>query len=270
MASDFVDAPPPPHRLATLSAQTKAAIAALFLSVAPLLLAHVAFTPRYQTNDDAYMTMVACGAGACDHPDSHLIVINALLGSVLASLYSQWPALPWYRLTMCGFQFVASFITYLALLRGSPTAWRFLLCFCYMLGFDLYAYVNPQFTITSELVMQAGIIVYLSWAESRRPTAPLVLLFVGTVAVSCCIRELSCAMLLVLGVPAFVVPLLPESYDRGYSKDSAKRFGTVILRLAAPLALGGTTYVLLMIANWSPTDPVGGRAPTVIMINYAR
>jgi len=152
---------------------------------------------------------------------------------------------------MCGFQFVASFITYLALLRGSPTAWRFLFCSCYMLGFDLYAYVNPQFTITAGLVMQAGIISYLSWAESEPPTMPLAALFVGTVAVSCCIRELGCAMLLVLGMPAFVVLTLPELHKGGYSKESAKRSGTAILRRVAPLALGGTIYVLLMVANWS-------------------
>ena len=80
MSNSAADTPIPPHRLATLSALSKAVIAALCLSVAPLLLSHIAFTPMYQENDDANMNMIACGAGVCVRPDHHLLFTNVVLG----------------------------------------------------------------------------------------------------------------------------------------------------------------------------------------------
>jgi hypothetical protein len=118
-----------------------------------------------------------------------------------------------------------------------------------MLGFDLYAYVNPQFTITAALVMQAGVVAYVTRAESAPPSALTAALFAGAVAVSYMIRELSCALILLLGSPAFLVLILGNFFERGSPRASTSRLNTGLLRRAAPLALGALICALLMLAN---------------------
>jgi hypothetical protein len=194
MASASADTPLLPRRLAAQSAPNKAALAALCLSIAPLLLAHVALTPMYQENDDAYMNLIACGAGVCDRPDYHLLFINTLLGKMLSRLYSCWPDFPWYRLTMLVAQFAASFATHFILLRDSFTVRRLGLCAIYAVAFDLFAYVNPQFTVTACIAMQPGMLAILA-AEDSGLRFMSAIGFAAAVGVSSCIREDSCKLI---------------------------------------------------------------------------
>ena len=82
--------------------------AAAFLALTAPILAHLLFTPKFQTNDDACINMIACGAGICDRPEPHLLYINFLIGKLLEWLYHEYPDAPWYRLFMITSQFGAS------------------------------------------------------------------------------------------------------------------------------------------------------------------
>jgi hypothetical protein len=56
----------------------------------------LALTPRYETNDDAGMNLIAAGRGFVDRPDEHLLYSNVLIGLALKSLYQIAPSVPWY------------------------------------------------------------------------------------------------------------------------------------------------------------------------------
>src|SRR5436309_2613757 len=55
-------------------------------------------TPRYETNDDVMMTLIASGRTFVDRPDEHLLLSNVLLGLPLSRLYAAAPGVPWYGL----------------------------------------------------------------------------------------------------------------------------------------------------------------------------
>src|SRR5262249_15018753 len=56
----------------------------------------LALTPRYETNDDAAMNLVAAGRGFVERPDEHLVYSNVLIGLALKALYQLAPSVPWY------------------------------------------------------------------------------------------------------------------------------------------------------------------------------
>jgi hypothetical protein len=55
-------------------------------------------TPRFDTNDDVVMRLIASGFFGA--PSEHLVFSHVLLGKVLRLLFECWPALPWYELQL--------------------------------------------------------------------------------------------------------------------------------------------------------------------------
>jgi hypothetical protein len=162
----------------------------------------VAFRPSYETNDDVFMTMIASGQGFCPAPDEHLLFTNVLVGHALKSLYTAWPAVPWYGCYLLTIHYLGQVaVLYCALTAGrwqapprnrddarataSPRSVdsesrskhvRISLYLIYFVIVELPMLNALQFTTTAFLAAQAGL--FLLWlAACRRhavPQAPVV------------------------------------------------------------------------------------------------
>src|ERR1700722_17856110 len=77
----------------------------------------LALTPRYETNDDAGMNLVAAGRGFVDRPDEHLLYSNVLIGLALKTLYQVAPSVPWYGGLWFLTAFAALFAVFFSCLR---------------------------------------------------------------------------------------------------------------------------------------------------------
>jgi hypothetical protein len=76
-------------------------LAAAGAASAALWTAFFAFMgPRYATNDDPLMAMLAAGVGFARAPDEHLVFTNALVGLALKALHRARAGVPWHALTL--------------------------------------------------------------------------------------------------------------------------------------------------------------------------
>ena len=125
----------------------------------------VALTPRYETNDDAGMSMIAAGRGYVDRPDEHLLFSNVLVGLGLKSLYETVPQVAWYG----GFLFLTGCLSLLAIcyvgVCRDPSEWRLGLMAVFLWLAGIPALTQIQFTRIAFLAALAGLLLL---AETSR------------------------------------------------------------------------------------------------------
>ena len=126
-----------------------------------------AFTPGFQTNDDAQLAMIASGKGIALAPDEHLIFTNVVLGHLLKALYTVCPALPWYGLYLVLAQYVAQTVTLYTMVARGYSRWRTLLYLLYFATIGLFYLNNLQFTTTACLVGQSGLLAAVTALRER-------------------------------------------------------------------------------------------------------
>ena len=68
----------------------------LGITVVLFVIFFIMFVPRYLSNDDVGMTIIASGIGGNGSPNEHLLFTNVLIGLMLKSLYTRVPFFPWY------------------------------------------------------------------------------------------------------------------------------------------------------------------------------
>ena len=95
-------------------------ILSLLLNGLFFALTYTLCVPRYQSNDDVAMTLMAAGVTMAVEPTPHILFSNILLGKFLNLLYGLNLYIPWYALLQILVLFAshASFL-YIAL-KGSP------------------------------------------------------------------------------------------------------------------------------------------------------
>jgi hypothetical protein len=131
-------------------------------AIALTILALLAFTPVYQTNDDATMNLIAAGLAFTDAPDEHLLHTNVLIGLGLKSLYRAVPGLPWYGVYQIAALTAAAAGCAYALLRVDPSPRQAALALLIFVVAVLPCLVELQFTKTACLTALAGLLIFLA------------------------------------------------------------------------------------------------------------
>src|SRR5262249_20018289 len=147
-------APPPPAFV-----QRSPFYVALVAVAALLLIALAFFTPRYETNDDAGMNLIAGGRLFVDWPDEHLPFSNVLVGLALKGLYGWAPGVPWYGSYLLAVSALGLLGCCYALLRDNPTGLRLLPAGAFLLAFGLPCLVALQFTRAAFLAALGGLML---------------------------------------------------------------------------------------------------------------
>ncbi|MBT4483320.1 MAG: hypothetical protein HOC71_06550 [Candidatus Latescibacteria bacterium] len=127
----------------------------------------LAFTPKYQTNDDVSMQWAVSGTGVVEQPDEHVRFSNVLIGLILKELYTFSPYFPWYASYHFIVHFLSMTMLLYAILYKRFTWTRFSFFFIYFAGLELYFLNNLQFTITSFIAGQSGIFLFLAFMNEK-------------------------------------------------------------------------------------------------------
>jgi hypothetical protein len=142
---------------------------ACLAGVAAVTVALAFVTPRYETNDDACMQLLASGRVVADRPDEHLMYSNVLVGLPLKALYDAAPAVPWYGAYQLLTLTVAAVAACYALLRinaspGGAAAVALILAVAVV-----PAMAEVQFTKTAFLATIAGFLLLLAPLRADLP-----------------------------------------------------------------------------------------------------
>lgn len=201
-----------------------------------LLVSHLLFLPMYDVNDDPTMDMMARGIGFAAAPSPFILFSNIWYGLLLSSLYTAWPALPWFRLLSLALQWIAGAALSFAVLRRGVSSVAVALLAAYFLVFDVTFYIHPSFTITSVLAAAGAVALWLSALLERERPHPgwavavvLLLLWAGLV------RRDSLLLVLLMGLPVVLVAAIRRSAAR-----CAIAVGPLLI--AALIAQGLTLY----------------------------
>jgi hypothetical protein len=181
------------------------AIAALAAGLLALV-ALVAFTPRYETNDDVVMNLIAAGRTFVDRPDEHLLFTNVLIGWPMSRLYAAMSGVPWYGLLQVASILTAAMGTTYAILRVNPSRWQLVVVLLLVGIVFLPCLTQIQYTKTAFLVSLAGLLLILAPVRCAAPwprfadVAAVVLVVLGSL-----IRFESFVMSVIVAAPVVVV-----------------------------------------------------------------
>jgi hypothetical protein len=142
------------------------------LAVAVLLAAGVlgpvlALAPRYMTNDDALMNLIAAGRVIGDAPDEHLIYTNVLIGRSLKALYAAAPDVPWYGAYLSAMQVASLTALCYVFLRARPAWPQLLMAAVYLAAYGVPTLLAPQFTMVAFTAAAAGLLLLCAAASGR-------------------------------------------------------------------------------------------------------
>jgi hypothetical protein len=157
-------------------------------------------SPRYETNDDVQMMLIASGAYT-GKPSAFLLFTNVALGFLLERLYQHSDAVNWYASLLYAVHFLAM-VALLVALQHRCGARRSLLFFALLFfTFELCFLLLLQFTTTAAVAAVSGSLLLLSFPpDERRPRSALVL-GVSLVVLAAMIREGAFYLMLFLLLP---------------------------------------------------------------------
>lgn len=159
---------------------------------------------HFETNDDVAMCQIANGRFS-GNPDGHLIWINALLGWVLAGLYSITDVVEWYTLTLCIFHVLAITAIVYFVINDTCIHWLIRIStvlFLYVLWIRII--VGFQFTTTAGIMCCSGSMALLKsnkWCRVYGLVAILIALL---------IRFESAGMVGLMFAPLFMLEVLKD------------------------------------------------------------
>lgn len=157
-----VDRPSRPNDLRRPLRQSLLLVGSLVLGVV------LALTPRYETNDDAGMNLIAAGRGFVDRPDEHLLYCNILIGLGLKSLYQAAPAVPWYGALWFVTASASLAAICFACLRNVSCEWTVGLAGAFLWFAGIPDLTQLQFTRIAFLAALAGLLLLASGIRSGR------------------------------------------------------------------------------------------------------
>jgi hypothetical protein len=179
---------------------------AVAATLALTLLSITVFTPRYETNDDVTMQLIASGLVFSDRPDEHLLFSNVLIGRALKALYVDVPSVPWYALYQVGTLMVAAAALAYALLRVDPTPRQVFVLIVIFVVAVLPCFIEIQFTKTAFLATFAGLLLLLAPLRGATPWPRAAdLVGCGLVVWGSLIRYESCLLAGLVAMPVAAV-----------------------------------------------------------------
>jgi hypothetical protein len=214
------------------------------------LLAHTCFTPRFQSNDDPGMVMLAAGYGLGPRPSPFLIFMHPLLGQFLSSLYGMSPSVPWYALFMLGVRLLAGMAIAFAALDRRSTLQQVGLVVIYLLAFDLSGHVCPQFSRTAAAATQGAVLLWFSRRPDRPWNAALAITAAVLLTLGMMIRPDHAMLSLALASPLVCLDVLATLRGGCGCVDRRARLLTWARRTGAPLLVAGI-LVGGLLAYWS-------------------
>jgi hypothetical protein len=149
--------------------QSHALLIAAACAAAMIAMALVLFTPRYETNDDVMMNLIAAGQAFVDGPDEHLLFINVLLGLPLRWLYAHAPNVPWYGIGQLAALFAAATALGYAMLRANPSRRQLVVVVLFLGVAFLPCVTQMQYTKTAFFVSLAGLLLFVAPLHGPRP-----------------------------------------------------------------------------------------------------
>jgi hypothetical protein len=132
------------------------------------LFTSLAFTPRYETNDDVTMHLIAAGLVFTDRPDEHLLFSNVLIGLALKTLYTKAADVPWYAIYQLATLTASAAAAGYALLRVNPSIRQACVVLLYLVVAVLPCIVELQFTKTAFLAAFSGLLLLLAPLRGAR------------------------------------------------------------------------------------------------------
>jgi hypothetical protein len=208
---------------------------AVLVTILVVILVQVFFTPRYETNDDSAMNLIAAGLVFVDHPDEHLVFTNVLIGLPLRWLYEASPRVPWYGLYQLISLSLSCVSVIYVLLRIRPSIRQTLVIALFLAAIMMPCLAKIQFTKTAFLASSAGLLLFLApllgVASRARLTdgAGIMLIVFGSL-----IRLESLQMACVMALPAAGMAA------RGKLRVAAGRI--LLLAIALILVAGGRAF----------------------------
>jgi hypothetical protein len=173
-------------------------IFALLLSTAFVILLCLIFNPRWETNDDVAMSMVAHGYGGAAYSSPRLIFSNVLWGIIVRSLPAIDGLLGYSIATLLSLTIAAAATTYFLLRSGAGAVVSTLVLVFIFARPVLF----PQFTITAGLLTVAMLLGLHAYERDGSPVNLIAACCLGFLAYL--IRALEFALVL-----AVALPLLP-------------------------------------------------------------
>jgi hypothetical protein len=173
-------------------------IVALLLSTAFVILLCLIFDPRWETNDDVAMSMVAHGYGIAAYGSPRLIFSNVVWGGIVRSLPVIDGLLGYSIATLLSLTIAAAATTYFLLRSGAGAIVSSLvLVFVFM-----RPVLFPQFTVTAGLLTVAMLSGFYAYERDGSPLNLIAACCLGFLAYL--IRALEFALVI-----AVALPLLP-------------------------------------------------------------
>jgi len=231
--------PSPPSLLQRHSLLTSLALVA---SVFAVVLA--AFTPRYLTNDDAVMNLIASGSALTDAPDEHLIFTNILIGWALKALYQAAPGVAWYGGYLLATALISLVAVVYVFLRANPARVQMALIALFLAAFAFPILRSPQFTLVAFSAGMAGMLLILAGGAGIAGTGAF-LLGPALLVLGWLVRYESCILSGIVFAPAVAVGFL-------YPARPKLRWA-IGLALATSAAGMGSVHALN--AYWYATTP---------------
>lgn len=138
-------------------------LGSLALVSALMALACIFFNPRWDTNDDVAMSMVAHGYGLAAYGSPHLIFSNVLWGYLIRALPTIGGVLGYSVATVGTIVLAGTAITYFLIRAGAGYLTTALAVSLILLRPTLF----PQFTINAGLLTCAAVLGWLAYARDR-------------------------------------------------------------------------------------------------------
>jgi hypothetical protein len=189
--------------------------------------------PRYATNDDPLMAMLAAGAGFVSSPDEHLVFTNAAVGLALAALYRRAGSVPWYALYLLAAQVLGVAAVIHLAMRAGPSPARAGLLAAFLAVAAVPFANNLHFTVAAVVAGQAGILLLAGHLLGATPGPGGLAAAAGLLVLAALIRMEALLLVLALGLPTLAV--LAARAER---RTIARAAGA----LAASVALAGAAW----------------------------
>ena len=195
------------------------------------VLALTFFVQTYRTNDDPGMASIVAGNGKTAHPDEHVRYSNVLLGFVLKGLYTVSPYFPWYASFHLLVQFFSMVFFLYAVINHRFSISRLIFFLLFFAGIELYFVTNLQFTMTSIIAGQCGIILMLSALESKTEHRSWILICIGIfmLLLSCLIRRKGFYLTGLLSLPVLLITFIEKCKETSDKKSLIIKFSVFSL-----------------------------------------
>lgn len=228
---------PSPARMRSCSGLAQSAaspvVLALVVSVAMMIVLYWVFPPRWETNDDVAMSMIAHGYGMASSGSPDLVFSNVLWGYLVRSLPAIGAIKGYTLATLVSLLCVCWSVLYFTT-RLTDTRWLGLSCVALVLFKPL---VVPQFTVTAGLMAVSAVLAWLTYA--REPKKVFLLIGCAFAFAAFLVRSLEFAVVMFIAIP-----LIPWRFVR---TDRA-----VQLALASLVTLIGVAILLDYFAYLGP------------------